>query len=309
MTDKEVRIPDLGGADCVDVIEICVKVGDRVEKEDSLIVVESDKATIEVPAPFGGEVSKLTVNVGDRVGEGDPMLVLTVESADSGGSNVVAPVTESVASESVQKVDVDTSTAAKAQATEACIKTIQVPDIGGSENVEVIEINIAVGDVVAVDDTTVVLETDKATMEVPCSDAGTVKELLVSVGDKVSEGSELFRLETVVSIDAGNVDVSNVAGNVTGNNVASSQEEKAASEVKPQTQVQAEPKASIKPTKAVHAGPAVRRLSRELGVNLALVVATGPKNRILKDDVFGFVKQTMTDKSQAVVIELPLIQI
>jgi len=309
VTDKEVRIPDLGGAESVDVIEICVKVGDRVEKEDSLIVVESDKATIEIPAPFSGEVSKLAVNVGDSVGEGDPMLVLTVGNVDSGESNTVALSTEPAVSESVQEVSADTnvntSTAHVAQTTQACIKTILVPDIGGSENVEVIEINIAVGDVVAIDDTTVVLETDKATMEVPCSDAGTVKELLISVGDKVSEGSELFRLEAVVSVDAGNTDASNVAGNVTSNNVVSSQEEKAASGVKKQTQAQTQagPSISTKSTKAVHAGPAVRRLSRELGVNLALVVATGPKNRILKDDVFGFVKQTLTDKSQAVVIE------
>ncbi len=309
MTDKEVRIPDLGGAESVDVIEICVKVGDRVKKEDSLIVVESDKATIEIPAPFDGEVSKLTVTDGDSVAEGDLMLMLTVESVDSG---VTGAIVSDVAPALEQEVGAEPSVATSAatpsvtkiqttQSTETCIKTILVPDIGGSENVEIIEINIAVGDVVAVEDTTVVLETDKATMEVPCSDAGTVKELLVSVGDKVSEGSELLRLETVVNVDAGNDDNS-ATSNVTANAVNVS-EAKAEPEVKKQPSAPAANPVLTKSTKTVHAGPAVRRLSRELGVDLAQVVATGPKNRILKDDVFGYVKQAMTDKSQVVVAE------
>ncbi|OUS08813.1 dihydrolipoyllysine-residue acetyltransferase [Gammaproteobacteria bacterium 42_54_T18] len=303
MTDKEVRIPDLGGAESVDVIEICVKVGDRVQKEDSLIVVESDKATIEIPAPFDGEVSKLTVKDGDSVAEGDLMLMLTVVSADPG---VTGTVVSEVAPALEQEANVESNVAApevtKTQSIETCIKTILVPDIGGSENVEIIEINIAVGDIVAVEDTTVVLETDKATMEVPCSDAGTVKELLVSVGDKVSEGSELLRLEAVVNVDAGNDAASNVTSDVT-NNVANESEAKAEPEVKKQSSAPATNPASTKPTKTVHAGPAVRRLSRELGVDLAQVVATGPRGRILKDDVFGYVKQAMTDKSQAVVAE------
>ena len=163
------------------------------------------------------------------------------------------------------------------------------------------------GDVVAVDDTTVVLETDKATMEVPCSDAGTVKELLVSVGDKVSEGSELLRLEVTANVDAADTGAGNVGGNVDGNvvsgNSSSNQKAETAPEVKKQAQAKKIPSASAKSTKTVHAGPAVRRLSRELGVDLANVTATGPKNRILKDDVFGFVKQAMTDKSQVVVAE------
>jgi len=303
VTDKEVRIPDLGGAESVDVIEICVKVGDRVQKEDSLIVVESDKATIEIPAPFDGEVSKLTVKDGDSVAEGDLMLMLTVVSADPG---VTGTVVSEVAPALEQEANVESNVAApevtKTQSIETCIKTILVPDIGGSENVEIIEINIAVGDIVAVEDTTVVLETDKATMEVPCSDAGTVKELLVSVGDKVSEGSELLRLEAVVNVDAGNDAASNVTSDVT-NNVANESEAKAEPEVKKQSSAPATNPASTKPTKTVHAGPAVRRLSRELGVDLAQVVATGPRGRILKDDVFGYVKQAMTDKSQAVVAE------
>ena len=310
MTDKEVRIPDLGGADSVDVIEICVKVGDRVQKEDSLIVVESDKATIEVPAPFDGEVSKLIVNVGDSVGEGDLMLMLAVERTDSETPASTDP--ESVQEVSVESNEVantsanittpDATKTSAVQTTQTCIKTILVPDIGGSENVEVIELNITVGDTVAIEDTTVVLETDKATMEVPCPEEGTVKELLVSVGDKVSEGSELFRLEVTVSVDVANTDASNVGGNGTSGNTSSNQDVKVAPETKKEPQA---PAASVltASTKTVHAGPAVRRLSRELAVDLAKVVATGPKNRILKDDVFGFVKQTMTDKSQVVVAE------
>ena len=318
MTDKEVRIPDLGGADSVDVIEICVKVGDRIQKEDSLIVVESDKATIEVPAPFDGEVSKLIVNVGDSIGEGDLMLMLAVECDDSGTpastdpesvqevnveSNEVANTTANTSANITANITTPDATKTSAvQTTETCIKTILVPDIGGSENVEVIELNIAVGDTVAIEDTTVVLETDKATMEVPCPEEGTVKELLVSVGDKVSEGSELFRLEVTVSVDTANTDASNVDGNVTSGNASSNQDVKAAPEMKKESPAPAAPVLTTS-TKTVHAGPAVRRLSRELGVDLAKVVATGPKNRILKDDVFGFVKQTMTDKSQVVVAE------
>ena len=155
----------------------------------------------------------------------------------------------------------------------------------------------------AVEDTTVVLETDKATMEVPCSDAGTVKELLVAVGDKVSEGSELFRLETVASAVVSNTDVSNIDSGNAASKDTDSQNAATEPEVKKQIPAQITNSASLESTKVVHAGPAVRRLSRELGVDLSKVVATGPKNRILKDDVFGYVKQAMTDKSQVVVAE------
>ena len=172
MTDKAVVVPDLGGADSVDVIEVCVKVGDRVATEDSLIVVESDKATIEVPAPFGGEVAKLAISVGDSIKEGDLILSLTTDDAGNAGAGIsgadisavdnaestqaeVIPVTENNA-------ETTTSDASQEKGSEpdqeekSYLKTIVVPDIGGGDAVEIIEINVAVGDVLAQEDTMMV---------------------------------------------------------------------------------------------------------------------------------------------------------
>ncbi|OUS31646.1 dihydrolipoyllysine-residue acetyltransferase [Gammaproteobacteria bacterium 45_16_T64] len=289
MADKDVVIPDLGGAESVDVIELCVKVGDSFSQEDSLIVVESDKATIEIPAPFDGEVAKLSIAVGDSVKEGDLLLVAMTKDAVNATEATQAAEQVDVVTAPVEEVAV---VAVSPETVTTTTKTIVVPDIGGSDDVEVIEISVAVGDTLAVEDTMVVLESDKATMEIPCSDAGVVKEILLSVGDKLSEGSVVLTLEVSAKVPAQQV-VAPSSADVAPEVAAQTQKQDVAAKSKPVA-----PEASS-PSKQVHAGPAVRRLARELGVDLALVSATGPKKRILKDDVHGFVKQAMTDKSQA----------
>jgi len=305
VTDKEVVVPDLGGAGSVKEKEICVKVGDRIATEDSLIVVESDKATIEVPAPFGGEVAKLVISVGDSIKEGDSILSLTVDDAGDAGVNQVAANSAETESKAEQNAEILTPEQKPGLAPESepphvgktSVETITVPDIGGGDAVEIIEINVAVGDVLAKEDTMVVLESDKATMEVPCSDAGSVVELLVSVGDKVSEGDAVLTLEVVSAPSPSTTETikaveekpepSQAPVDVAASKVASPSA----------TVATASPSSAV--SKPVHAGPAVRRLARELGVDLAQVNPSGHKNRILKQNVHEYIKQVITAKANA----------
>jgi len=281
VTIQEVRVPDLGGSDAVDIIELCVNSGDQVSAEDSLIVLESDKATIEVPAPFAGEIVDVNVKVGDSVKEGD--LIMTVGTAD-------ASAVESIATDSVEASD-DILDAPKESvvtsigATQTSDKTINIPDIGGADDVEIIEINVKIGDQLQAEDPLLVLETDKATMEVPCPEAGSVKAVLLKVGDKVSEGTPAIILTSATSsVEPKQTDVVSAAT-------------PSGSAVQPLQSVAPAAAKPVKQTKAaVHAGPAVRRLAYELGVNLAEVTATGPKKRIVKDDVQKYVHQQMTSK-------------
>ncbi|EWH08659.1 pyruvate dehydrogenase complex dihydrolipoamide acetyltransferase [Catenovulum agarivorans DS-2] len=183
MAIKDVLVPDVGG-DEVEVIELCVAAGDTVEAEDSLITVESDKASMDIPAPFAGTVKEIKVAVGDKVSEGT--LIVTVEDA----SGAEAPAAEEAPAAAVE--------AAPAPAPAAASATIEVtvPDIGGDTDVDVIEVLVAVGDQVSAEDGLITLETDKATMDVPCPADGVVKELKIAVGDKASEGTLVCILET-----------------------------------------------------------------------------------------------------------------
>ena len=189
---KDVLVPDVGGEE-VEIIEVCVAVGDSVEAEDALITVETDKASMDIPAPFAGTVSEILVNVGDKVSQ-DALIVKIAEAAASAESETVAeapapaPVDTAPAVESVVEAPV-------AVATTQVIE-VSVPDIGGEEDVEVIEILVSPGDEVEPETGLVTLETDKATMDVPSPEAGTVKEVKLQVGDKVSQGSLVLVLET-----------------------------------------------------------------------------------------------------------------
>ena len=266
---KEVAVPDIGG-DEVEVTEILVKVGDKVEAEQSLIVVEGDKASMEVPAPFAGVVKEITIATGDKVSTGSAIMVFEAEGA--------APASDA-------KPEVKEE-AASAPAAAAGAKEVNVPDIGGDE-VEVTEILVKVGDKVDAEQSLIVVEGDKASMEVPAPFAGTVKELKVATGDKVSTGSLIMVFE--------------VEGAAPAAPAAAKQEAAPA----PVAKSEAKPAAAAPAAKAdskgefaendayVHATPVIRRLAREFGVNLAKVKGTGRKGRILKEDVQTYVKDAV----------------
>ncbi|MGP2487507.1 pyruvate dehydrogenase complex dihydrolipoyllysine-residue acetyltransferase [Pantoea ananatis] len=266
---KEVAVPDIGG-DEVEVTEILVKVGDKVEAEQSLIVVEGDKASMEVPAPFAGVVKEITIATGDKVSTGSAIMVFEAEGA--------APASDA-------KPEVKEE-AASAPAAAAGAKDVNVPDIGGDE-VEVTEILVKVGDKVEAEQSLIVVEGDKASMEVPAPFAGIVKELKVATGDKVSTGSLIMVFE--------------VEGAAPAAPAAAKQEAAPAPAAKSEAKAAAAPAAAKTESKGefaendayVHATPVIRRLAREFGVNLAKVKGTGRKGRILKEDVQAYVKDAV----------------
>ncbi len=262
----EINVPDIG-ADEVEITEILVKVGDKVEAEQSLITVEGDKASMEVPSPQAGIVKEIKVSVGDKTETGK--LIMIFDSAD--GAAAAAPAQE-------EKKD---APAAAAPAAAAAAKEVNVPDIGGDE-VEVTEILVKVGDTVAAEQSLITVEGDKASMEVPAPFAGTVKEIKISTGDKVSTGSLIMVFEVEGAAPAAGAAAPAPAA-------APAQAAKPAAPA-----AKAESKSEFAENDAyVHATPLIRRLAREFGVNLAKVKGTGRKGRILREDVQAYVKDAV----------------
>lgn len=268
----EVSVPDIGDADNVDIIEVLVSVGETIEADTGLITLETDKATMEVPAPSAGVVKELKVVVGDKVSQGSLVLMLEV------GATAAAPVATPATS----------APAPAAPATSTVeVKEVAVPDIGDAADVDVIEVLVAVGDVLEVDTGLITLETDKATMEVPAPFAGKLVSLTVNVGDKVSQGSIIATVETI-STAAPVASAPAPAASAPAPVAAAPAPVKAAP-------VPHHPSAGSQPkTGAVHASPAVRRLAREFGADLTLVKGTGRKGRILKEDVQAFIKYELS---------------
>ena len=176
MSIVEIKVPDIGGHENVDIIAVEVKAGDTIAVDDTLITLETDKATMDVPADAAGVVKEVKVKVGDKVSEGGVILLVETAAATDAPA---APVAEAPAATAAPAP-------AAAPAAAGGVEVVAVPDIGGHENVDIIAVEIKVGDTVSVDDTLITLETDKATMDVPCTAAGVVKAVLVKVGDKVS---------------------------------------------------------------------------------------------------------------------------
>src|SRR5471030_2388667 len=261
---KEVNVPDIGG-DEVEVTEIMVKVGDKVEAEQSLITVEGDKASMEVPAPFAGTVKEIKIAAGDKISTGSLIMVF-----DVAGSGSAAPAKEEKQAE-----------AAPAAAAQTGSKEVNVPDIGGDE-VEVTEIMVKVGDKVTAEQSVITVEGDKASMEVPAPFAGTVKEIKIAAGDKVSTGSLIMVFEVEGAAPA-------PAAKKEEAPAKQEQEQKVAAPA-----AKAESKGEFAENAAyVHATPVIRRLAREFGVNLAKVKGTGRKGRILREDVQTYVKDAV----------------
>ncbi|MEZ9011466.1 pyruvate dehydrogenase complex dihydrolipoyllysine-residue acetyltransferase [Vibrio splendidus] len=261
---KEVHVPDIGG-DEVEVTEIMVAIGDAVEEEQSLLTVEGDKASMEVPAPFAGIVKEIKIASGDSVSTGS--LVMVFEVAGSGAPVAAAPAPAAA--------PVAAAPAASAE------KEVNVPDIGGDE-VEVTEIMVAVGDTVEEEQSLITVEGDKASMEVPAPFAGTVKEIKIAAGDKVSTGSSIM---TFVVEGAAPVAVA-----------ASAPAQAATPAAAPAPKAEAVAPAAgdfQENGDYAHASPVVRRLAREFGVNLSKVKGTGRKSRILKEDVQSYVKDAL----------------
>ena len=264
---KEVNVPDIGG-DEVEVTEILVKVGDQVTAEQSLITVEGDKASMEVPAPFAGTVKEIKINTGDKVSTGSLIMVFEV-AGEAPAAQAKPQVTEQ---------------AATAPAAAAGAKEVNVPDIGGDE-VEVTEVLVKVGDKVSAEQSLITVEGDKASMEVPAPFAGTVKELKVNVGDKVSTGSLIMVFE---------VEGAAPAAAPAAKQEAAAPAPAAKADKPAATPAKAEGKSEFAENDAyVHATPLIRRLAREFGVNLAKVKGTGRKGRILREDVQAYVKDAV----------------
>jgi pyruvate dehydrogenase E2 component (dihydrolipoamide acetyltransferase) len=273
---KEIHVPDIGDFKGVDIIEVLVAAGDAVEVDSPLILLESDKATLEVPSPLAGTIREVRVKVGDKVSQGDLILYLDV------AERVSAPEPPAAGA---------TGTAEPAASTGE-VREVRVPDIGDFKDVPVIEILVAPGDRVEADTSLITLESDKASMDVPSPLAGTVQGIEVKIGDKVSQG-DLILLLAASGTEAAKRQLPDTLSAV----ALGPRAPKPAS-APPPPPVKAPPpppaEAATPSFAKVHASPSIRRFARELGVDLTrLARGSGPKGRILKEDVQSFVKQVM----------------
>ena len=318
---KQILVPDVGEADEVSVIEILVNIGDVVSVDDSLVVLESEKASMEIPSPFAGRVTSITIKEGDEVDEGD--LLLEVDTAgtnneedaasaskeakgskQSADADAKAPSSDSQANNaSAENVSATTpanepTAAVNAETTEAASseQIIVVPDVGEAKDIVVTEILVSVGDTLSEEDSILVLESEKASMEIPSPMAGQVQALLVAEGAEVDEGDELIRL--LVAIEPSGSALSTITPVPEQTNDHSSVREPDSADVPIAPQIQSSQGAPAVAESGeaadVYAGPAVRKQARELGVVLSELKGSGRKGRILKEDVQAYVKQRLS---------------
>lgn len=276
----DIVVPDLGDFDNVEVIEVLVATGDTVEREDGLVTVETDKASMDIPAPENGVIDKLTLKVGDTISTGDVIGQLTMEVGDT---VVIAPAIASIPTGDTTVLVSPAGEAPKSGGKQ----TLVVPDLGDFSEVEVIEVHVSAGSTVEVEDPLVTLETDKAAMDVPAVVAGTIESVFMNVGDKVAEGASIAVIDAVA---VGADPIREPAPREPAPVVEESQTVSAPT---------APPKIDEAGFSKAHATPSVRKLARELGVNLIQVTGSGLKSRILHDDVKAFVKAILTGKASA----------
>ena len=288
MSIEKILVPDVGG-DEVEIIEICFAVGDTLEADEGILTVETDKASMDIPAPFAGELVSLTVSVGDKIKEGD--LIAEMKSAGASAPAEEAPVAPVVAAPAPAPVAAVVEAAPVAAAPTASeIIDIAIPDIGEDGEVEAIEVLVSVGDVIEEEDGLITLETDKATMDVPSTHAGTVIEVFVNTGDKVKEGSLVIKLET-----SGGVAPAAVTAPVAVVAPVAAPAPTVAATTKPTASpVPHHPQAGTVNKGSIYTSPSIRRLAREFGVDLTVVKGTGRKGRILKEDVQSYVKYELS---------------
>jgi pyruvate dehydrogenase E2 component (dihydrolipoamide acetyltransferase) len=292
----DIAVPDIGGYADVPVVEVLVRPGDAIAKDAPLVMLESEKATMEVPATAAGTVRDVKVKVGDKVSAGSPLV--SVEIVDAAASPEpakpapAAPAPQRAAS--APSAPSTPSPAAEPAGASATVPLV-VPDIGGFTNVPVVTVFVNAGDTIAKDAPLIELESEKSTMEVPAAQAGRIRDVKVRVGDKVSQGDVLALIE--------------IAGAPAAAALAPAPAPAATAPPAPQPARVAEPAPAVATAPAVngtarqlvaaaapvHASPAIRRFARELGVNLAGVSGSGPNGRITRDDVQGFVKRTLSE--------------
>ncbi|MCB1679301.1 MAG: dihydrolipoyllysine-residue acetyltransferase [Halioglobus sp.] len=331
MTKQQVEVPDIGGAEGAEVIELLVAVGDTVAVDQSLIVLESDKASMEIPSTAAGTVRELLVAVGDELAEGAPIALIETDGAESDSPAAAAAAepegahdaradTPSAAEPEPEPESRDSGSADRAaerddSRADRHEQTVVVPDIGSDEAVDLIEVCVRVGDTVAEGDSLVVLESDKASMEVPAPGAGEVLEVLVAEGDHVRQGDALIRLRatgaapaTDQSDSASRAAVSTGAVSTGAESTAAESTAVSAADADTAVREKSAPSASraAPPSPApsgrspqaaagsgVYAGPAVRKLAREFGVPLDAVEGSGPRSRILKEDLQAYVRRSL----------------
>jgi len=292
----EIKVPDIGDFKEVEVIEVLVAPGDTIKAEQSLITVESDKASMEIPASAGGVVKSVKIKVGDKVAEG--AVILEIEAADAGAKEA-APKAEAPKAEAAKPAAAEAPKAAapaeSAPQGGSGPVEIAVPYIGDFKEVEVIEVMVAVGDTVKAEQSLITVESDKASMEIPASAGGVVKEIKVKVGDKVAKGSVILVVEggaAPAKQDAPKADAPKAEAREAAAAAPRAQTQSEAPAARPSPTAALED-ANLKPGQLPHASPSVRKFARELGVNLSKVTGSGPKSRITADDVRSFVKQAL----------------
>ena len=284
MSQTQITVPDLGGMDQVEVIEICVQAGDRISEEESLVVLEGDKASMEVPAPMAGTIHSLLVKVGDMVSSGSPLAMVEAVAQESAVASASSEPREAApAAPEAKPVAVNSA---------PTTLDVRVPDLGGLDAVEIIELCASVGDELQGEQSLMVLESDKASMEVPVEQAGTLLSFTVQLGDKVSEGDVIATMRVAATESSPALPSSAPV------KAQAAKSQTAKSQTASKTATQSTPAATAN-RGAVHTGPAVRKLAREMGVDLTQVSGTGPRQRILKEDLYQFVKQKVNSVGQA----------
>ena len=308
MATEIIHVPDLGGAESVEVIELCVSPGDVVELEQSIIVLESDKATMDVPSPKAGTVKALLIKEGDIVGEGSRIVEIELSDVDVTSSIEQEEILEEV---SLPEQESDTNelppeegllpeenAASKVALNVSVERVVTVPDTGSEEAVDIIEVPVSPGDTLSEGDSILVVETDKATMEIPVAFGGEVLKILVKEGDKVNSGDEVAVMSTGASAESSLGEPSSVQLQI---ETPEQGEASATKDLKPNAPIVPEVKQAISEVvddgvsdislgAEVYAGPASRALARELGIDLHNVKGSGPRGRILKEDLNNYVK-------------------
>ncbi|MBJ2289585.1 dihydrolipoyllysine-residue acetyltransferase [Pseudomonas sp. MF5691] len=292
-----IRVPDIGSGEG-EVIELFVKVGDTVEADQSILTLESDKASMEIPAPKAGVVKSLKVKLGDRLKEGDELLELEIEGA-ADAAPAAAPAAAAAPAPAAEKPAAAEAPAAPAAAPAAAtVQDIHVPDIGSSGKAKIIELLVKVGDTVEADQSLITLESDKASMEIPSPAAGVVESIAVKLEDEVGTGDFILKLKVQGAAPA----AAPAPAAAAAAPAAKTEAAPAAAAPAPAAKAEAAPAPAAAPAPSgakAHAGPAVRQLAREFGVELSAVSPTGPHGRVLKEDVQVYVKSMMQKAKEA----------
>ncbi|MCF5201319.1 dihydrolipoyllysine-residue acetyltransferase [Pseudomonas syringae] len=291
-----IRVPDIGNGEG-EVIELMVKVGDRIEADQSVLTLESDKASMEIPAPKAGVIKTMKVKLGDRLKEGDELFELEVEGdAAAAPAPAAEPAAAPAAAEKpAEAAPAPAAAAEPAPAASASVQDIHVPDIGSSGKAKIIELMVKVGDSIQADQSLITLESDKASMEIPSPAAGVVESIEVKLDQEVGTGDLILKLKVEGAAPA-------AAPAPAASAPAAAPAKAEAAAPAPKAEAAPAPAAPAAPAKdgaKVHAGPAVRQLAREFGVELSAVSATGPHGRVLKEDVQAYVKTMMQKAKEA----------